>query len=126
LRAKSRHGAPLYAADLAGGALLVLAVVPLLNWLGGPNTVLSTPCAWPWQEQSGQLTAGAKSAADAPLRAGSDPLNYSGKLFRHVYAKEGSGIPHGSSSRDGTPSRVWGDIMAKGKAIVSMPMRPPT
>ena len=32
----------LYAADLAGGALACLAVVPLLNWLGGPNTVLFT------------------------------------------------------------------------------------
>src|SRR6266852_2587899 len=30
----------LYGADLAGGALACLAIVPLLNWLGGPNTVL--------------------------------------------------------------------------------------
>jgi spermidine synthase len=30
----------LYGADLCGGALACLAVVPLLNWLGGPNTIL--------------------------------------------------------------------------------------
>src|SRR5580704_2649218 len=39
---ESRHVSPLYAADLAGGALACIAVVPLLNWLGGPNTVLFT------------------------------------------------------------------------------------
>src|SRR5712692_289733 len=30
----------LYGADLAGGALACLGIVPLLKWLGGPNTVL--------------------------------------------------------------------------------------
>ena len=30
----------LYGADLCGGALACLAVVPLLNWIGGPNTIL--------------------------------------------------------------------------------------
>src|SRR6266852_7946541 len=30
----------LYGADLCGGALACLAVVFLLNWLGGPNTIL--------------------------------------------------------------------------------------
>ena len=39
---ESRHVSPLYAADLVGGALACLAVVPLLNWLGDPNTVLFT------------------------------------------------------------------------------------
>jgi spermidine synthase len=29
----------LYGADLAGGALACLAVVPLLNWIGGPNAI---------------------------------------------------------------------------------------
>ena len=36
----SRLISRLYAADLAGGALACLAVVPLLNYLGGPNTIL--------------------------------------------------------------------------------------
>ncbi len=30
----------LYGADLCGGALACLAVVPLLNWVGGPNVIL--------------------------------------------------------------------------------------
>src|SRR5438874_5563127 len=30
----------LYGADLCGGALACLAIVPLLNWLGGPNAIL--------------------------------------------------------------------------------------
>jgi spermidine synthase len=30
----------LYGADLLGGALACLGVVPLLNWIGGPNTIL--------------------------------------------------------------------------------------
>src|ERR1700677_5355275 len=32
----------LYGADLTGGALACLALVPLLNWIGGPNTVLAS------------------------------------------------------------------------------------
>lgn len=34
------HIARIYGADLAGGALACLAVVPLLNWIGGPNAIL--------------------------------------------------------------------------------------
>ena len=30
----------IYGADLIGGAIACVAVVPLLNWIGGPNTVL--------------------------------------------------------------------------------------
>jgi spermidine synthase len=37
---EAEHIPLLYGADLAGGALACLLVVPLLNWLGGPNTVL--------------------------------------------------------------------------------------
>src|SRR5580700_2522642 len=35
----------LYGADLGGGALACLAVVPLLNWIGGPNTILAAAVA---------------------------------------------------------------------------------
>src|SRR6201993_1227285 len=35
----------LYGADLCGGALACLAVVPLLNWLGGPNVILVSAVA---------------------------------------------------------------------------------
>ena len=36
----SGHISRLYGADLAGGAMACLGIVPLLNWLGGPNTIL--------------------------------------------------------------------------------------
>src|ERR1700738_4183933 len=39
--ARESHRIPrLYGADLCGGALACLAVVFLLNWIGGPNTIL--------------------------------------------------------------------------------------
>src|SRR3989442_2488640 len=37
---ETRHVTRLYGADLLGGALACLAVVPLLNGIGGPNAVL--------------------------------------------------------------------------------------
>src|SRR6266852_5794029 len=48
----------LYGADLSGGALACLAVVPLLNWIGGPNTILfaglimaAASAVWAWTER---------------------------------------------------------------------------
>src|SRR5204863_5806750 len=39
--ARESTGIPrLYGADLAGGSMACLAIVPLLNWIGGPNAVL--------------------------------------------------------------------------------------
>src|SRR5712671_1312158 len=38
---ETRRISRLYGADLGGGALACLAVVPLLNWIGGPNTILA-------------------------------------------------------------------------------------
>src|SRR6266571_6885618 len=37
---ESKHIPRLYGADLAGGALACIGIVPLLNWVGGPNTIL--------------------------------------------------------------------------------------
>src|ERR1051326_1167791 len=37
---ENRRIPQLYGADLVGGSLACLAVVPLLNWIGGPNTVV--------------------------------------------------------------------------------------
>lgn len=83
------HIPRLYGADLAGGALACLGIVPLLNWLGGPNTVLF----------AGFMAAGAgavwaqKRAARRMVVAQSVLLllaiaaNYSGRLFDVVYAK---------------------------------------
>src|SRR5436305_9733688 len=36
---ESRHIPRLYGADLAGGALACIGIVPLLNWVAGPNTI---------------------------------------------------------------------------------------
>src|SRR4029077_16334087 len=38
---ETSHIPRLYGADLCGGALACLAIVPLLNWIGGPNVVLA-------------------------------------------------------------------------------------
>jgi spermidine synthase len=86
---ESRHIARLYAADLAGGALACLAVVPLLNVLGGPNTVLFAGLAMALSGAVWASTAKARksalvlSAACLALVA----LNHSGALFDIVYAK---------------------------------------
>src|SRR5215467_325940 len=37
---ETHHVTRLYGADLLGGALACIAVVPLLNWIGGPNAIL--------------------------------------------------------------------------------------
>src|SRR6185437_13715454 len=37
---ETRRIPQLYGADLVGGSLACLVVVPLLNWIGGPNTVV--------------------------------------------------------------------------------------
>src|SRR5262252_7094475 len=37
---ETHHVTRLYGADLLGGAVACMAVVPLLNWIGGPNAVL--------------------------------------------------------------------------------------
>jgi spermidine synthase len=86
---EAKHIPRLYGADLLGGALACLGVVPLLNWLGGPNTVLL----------AGLVTAlaGAVWAASVPQRRAMLALagawlvviaaNHSGKIFDIVYAK---------------------------------------
>ena len=81
--------AQLYAADLAGGALACVGIVPLLNFVGGPNAILFAG-----------LASGAAAAIWAPTRAWRRSAlaltavfavviaaNYSGKLVDIVYAK---------------------------------------
>jgi hypothetical protein len=79
----------LYAADLVGGALACIGVVPALNVVGGPNTVLVSAVAmavgaliWaerPWQRR----IAGSLLLVFIALIA----ANYRGKLIDIVYAK---------------------------------------
>jgi spermidine synthase len=79
----------LYGADLLGGALACLAVVPLLNWIGGPNTTLfaglvmaAASAVWASTER-GRWPGLALTASLAILIA----VNYSGRLIDVTYAK---------------------------------------
>jgi spermidine synthase len=81
--------APLYAADLVGGAGACLAVVPLLNWLGGPNTVLFAALGMAaasevWAETRKQRQRALLLAA---ILAVLIAANYSGKLVDVIYTK---------------------------------------
>ena len=79
----------LYGADLCGGALACLAVVPLLNWIGGPNVVLfagatMAAAATIWAEpRSLRRNAALLTLAWSALIG----ANYSGRLIDVVYAK---------------------------------------
>jgi spermidine synthase len=79
----------LYGADLCGGAGACLAVVPLLNWLGGPNAILVAAVALAgaamiWAEgRKPRRNAGLLVLALMALTA----ANYSGRLVDVVYAK---------------------------------------
>ena len=96
----------LYAADLGGGALACLAIVPLLNFIGGPSAILFAAAAsafsaaiWGWPTLAGVARVGNRqSAIDnrqwfgvsliwALLLAVAAGVNYSGKLIDIVYAK---------------------------------------
>ena len=86
---ESRHIPRLYGADLAGGASACLAAVPLLNWIGGPNTILfsafmAAVAGLVWaRTANGRKWATALAACLVTLIAG----NYSGRLIDIVYAK---------------------------------------
>jgi spermidine synthase len=79
----------LYAADLVGGSLACIGIVPLLNFLGGPNTVLFAGIA---MAVSALLWAGSKGTRNlaALLLVAFVVLtaaNYKGRLIDIVYAK---------------------------------------
>jgi spermidine synthase len=87
----ARHPAritQLYGADLLGGSLACLALVPLLNFIGGPNTILfaaaavaSAGVAW-GSSRSRRIPAGLALALLVLIVA-----NFRGKLIDIVYAK---------------------------------------
>jgi spermidine synthase len=118
---ESQHISRLYGADLLGGALACLGVVPLLNWLGGPNTVLfagvmaaAAGAAWAANAEQRKLTLGLGAVLSLVIAA-----NYSGKLIDVVYAK---GMLRDKScvefARWNAISRVEVDRQAEAKAVV--------
>lgn len=111
----------LYGADLAGGAMACLGVVPLLNWIGGPNTVLFAGAiagiaamVWAPSSNSRKWSAGI-AVVLLLLIAG----NHSGRLIDVVFAK---GVRRDRSlvefARWNAISRVEVDRVDDAKAIV--------
>lgn len=111
----------LYGADLSGGALACLAVVPLLNWIGGPNTILAAAvvmsvAAMVWAASSGsRKVAGGLAAAFLLLIV----ANHSNRLIDVVYAKGRFRDPAWVEfARWNALSRVEVDRQGEAKAIV--------
>ncbi len=111
----------LYGADLGGGALACLAVVPVLNWLGGPNAILVSGfvlslAAMIWADDSRmRRNAGLLTLALAGLVA----ANYSGRLIDVIYAKGSFRDPAWVEfARWNALSRVEVDKQGQAKTIV--------
>jgi len=86
---ESGHIPRLYGADLCGGALACLGIVPLLNFLGGPNTILFAALI---AAVAGSVWATAANVRRVTLTLASVLLgliaaNHSGRLLDVVYAK---------------------------------------
>ena len=86
---ESGHIPRLYGADLCGGALACLGIVPLLNFLGGPNTILFAAFV---AAVAGSVWATAADVRRVALTLASVLLgliaaNHSGRLLDVVYAK---------------------------------------
>ena len=118
---ESRHISRLYGADLFGGALACLGVVPLLNWLGGPNTLLFAAVmasiagtAWAASVNLRKLTLGLAAVLLLVIGA-----NHSGSLIDVVYAK---GVFRDKAwvefARWNAISRVEVDRQGEAKAVV--------
>ena len=118
---ETHHVTRLYGADLLGGALACLAVVPLLNWIGGPNAILFSALAmsaaamiWRGSVRRSLLPAGAALILVVLIVA-----NHSGRLIDVIYAK---GLVRDKSwvefARWNAISRVEVDRQGGGKAVV--------
>ena len=111
----------LYGADLSGGALACLAVVPLLNWIGGPNTILAAAVVMAaagmvWAVSFAERkAAGAMAIAFVALIA----ANHSNRLIDVLYAKGLFRNPAWVEfARWNALSRVEVDRQGQAKAIV--------
>jgi predicted membrane-bound spermidine synthase len=111
----------LYAADLIGGSLACIGIVPVLNILGGPNTVLFGAMAMAagallWAERSWnkRIAAGLLVVLIAIIAA-----NYRGRLIDIVYAKGGRrDKPWVEFSKWNAISRIEVDDQRGAKVIV--------
>src|SRR5271166_4736817 len=111
----------LYGADLGGGALACLAVVPLLNWIGGPNAILvasvvMAAAAMIWASSSRmRKVAGGLTGLFVVLIV----ANHSGRLIDVIYAKGMLRDPSWVEfARWNALSRVEVDRQGQAKAIV--------
>ena len=86
---ESKRIPQLYSADLIGGALACLGVVPLLNWLGGPNTVLLAAVAMAVAGLVWSTTARTRAIAAALTLAliAVIAFNHAGRIIDVIYAK---------------------------------------
>lgn len=111
----------LYGADLTGGALACLAIVPLLNWIGGPNAILfaaiTAAVAGVIWSRSPVLRKAAVGIAWLLLIL--TVANHSGKLADIVYAKGKLRNPSWVEfARWNAISRVEVDKQGDAKAVV--------
>jgi spermidine synthase len=111
----------LYGADLIGGAMACLAVVPLLNWIGGPNTILAAAvvmatAAMVWAASSrARKAAGGVVVLFVVLIA----ANHSNQWIDVIYAKGVFRDPDWMEfARWNALSRVEVDRQGQAKAIV--------
>jgi hypothetical protein len=118
---ESAHIPRLYGADLTGGALACLGIVPLLNFLGGPNTILfagavAAAAGAVWATTRGMRKLSYFLAAALLLVIGA---NHAGRMIDVIYAK---GVLRDSSwvefARWNAISRVEVDDQGNAKAIV--------
>jgi spermidine synthase len=111
----------LYGADLCGGALACLAVVPLLNWVGGPNVILVAGATMAaagtiWAEFRSLRRNAALLALALLALIGA---NHSGRLIDVVYAKGMFRDPAWVEfARWNALSRVEVDNQGQSKAVV--------
>ena len=86
---ESGHIPRLYGADLCGGALACLGIVPLLNFLGGPNTILFAALIAAVAGSVWATTADVRrvTLTLASVLLGLIAANHSGRLLDVVYAK---------------------------------------
>ena len=115
------HIPRLYGADLVGGAAACLGIVPLLNWLGGPNTILFAAVM---AAVAGSVWAATSRARNlilvlAVILAAIIGANYSGRYIDVIYAK---GVFRDRSwvefARWNAISRIEVDRQGQAKAVV--------